>query len=146
MLADKYSISSAKAFWNELGVNSIYTYNSLFPNITAKDGGSIMKYLYDFSIENQLYGKEVINLFTSALYNFIPNDGMVMAHKSGWAGASIHDMAIKFDDNPYILIVLSKRGEIEYQSLFNYTSEKIASIHHLFWDSNSNHCINEFKN
>lgn len=146
MLADKYGINEAKKFWNELEVNSIYTYNSLFPNITAKDGGMIMKYLYDFSIDDELYGKEVMNLFTSALYNFIPKDDLVMAHKSGWAGASIHDMAIKFDDNPYILIVLSRRGEIEYQSLFNYTSEKVASIHKLFWNTNINHCINNFKN
>lgn len=145
MLATKYGIANAREFWNKLDVNSIYKYDAMFSTITAIDGGKIMKYLYDFSLEDDVYGKEIMSYFTSALYNFIPKDDLVMAHKSGWSGTSIHDMAIKFDDNPYILIVFSKRGEMEFESLFNFTSDKISSIHNLFWDANINYCINEFK-
>lgn len=145
MLADRFGIENAKEFWKDLGVNSIYDYNALFSSINAVDAGRIMKYLYDFSLEND-YGKDLMSVFTNALYNFIPKDGLVMAHKSGWANTSIHDMVIKFDENPYILIVLSKRGEIEFQSLFNFTSEKIGQIHHSFWDENVNYCLSEFKN
>ena len=128
-----------------MGVNSIYHYNVLFSDITAKDAAYIMKYLYDFSLEDNEYAKELINFFTEALYNFIPKDGLVMAHKSGWANTSIHDMSIKFDENPYILIILSKRGETEFQSLFDFTSKKIAEIHNIFWNENVDYCLKEFK-
>lgn len=146
MLASKYGIGNARDFWNELGVNTIYKNDVLFSSISAIDGGNIMKYLYDFSLEDEVFGKEIMNVFTTALYNFIPKDGLVMAHKSGWASTSIHDMAIKFDDNPYVLIVFTRRGEMEFQSVFDFTSEKIGLIHKYFWDSNINYCINEFKN
>ena len=145
MLTNRFGIKNARKFWIEQEVNSIYHNNVIFSEITAKDAAKIMKYLYDFSLEDNNYGKELMNYFTNALYFFIPKDGLVMAHKSGWAGFAIHDLAIKFDDNPYVLVVLSRRGEMEYDSLFNYTSKKIGEIHKNFWDANVNHCINEFK-
>lgn len=144
ILANRFGINNAKSFWNELGVNSIYHYNVLFSDINAKDAAYIMKYLYEFSLEDNEYAKELINTFTNALYNFIPKDGLTMAHKSGWANTSIHDMSIKFDDNPYILIIFSKRGETEFQSLFDFTSEKISQIHDIFWNENIDYCLNEF--
>ena len=145
MLASRFDINDVKDFWNKLNVNSIYENNVLFSSINATDAVKIMKYLYDFSLEND-YGKELMSVFTTAKYNFIPKDGLIMAHKSGWANTSIHDMTIKFDENPYILIVLSKRGEIEFQSLFDFTSEKISKIHEIFWNENVNYCLNDFKN
>lgn len=145
MLTSRFGISNARNFWVEQGVNSIYHNDVIFSEITAKDAGKIMKYLYDFSLEDDKFGKELMNYFTNALYFFIPKDGLVMAHKSGWAGYAIHDLAIKFDDNPYVLIVLTRRGEMEYESTFNNTSRLISDIHKSFWDSNINHCISEFK-
>ena len=144
MLTDKFRVSNARKFWEENNVNSIYHNDAIFSEITASDAGKIMKYLYDFSLENDTYGKELMNYFTNALYYFIPKDGLVMAHKSGWAGTAIHDFAIKFDDNPYVLIILSKRGEIEYESLFKYTNEKINLIHKSFWNNNINYCLDSF--
>ena len=146
MLTSRFGIGNTREFWKENGVNSIYHNDVIFSEITAVDAGKIMKYLYDFSIEDDVLGKELMNYFTNALYFFIPKDGLVMAHKSGWAGYAIHDFAIKFDDNPYVLIILSKRGEMEYESLFKYTSDKISEIHKSFWDTNINYCISNFKN
>ena len=143
MLSSRFGIGNARAFWQENGVNSIYHNDVIFSEITAKDAGTIMKYLYDFSLEDETYGKELMNYFTNALYFFIPKNGLTMAHKSGWAGYAIHDLAIKFDDNPYVIVVLSKRGEIEYDSLFKYTSDKISEIHKSYWDSNINQCRSE---
>lgn len=145
MLASRFGIGNARIFWEENGIKSIYHNDVLFSEITAKDAGMIMKYLYDFSIEDETLGKELMNYFTNALYYFIPKNGLVMAHKSGWAGYAIHDLAIKFDNNPYVLVVLSKRGEMEYESLFNFTSDRISEIHNSFWDANINYCINKFK-
>lgn len=145
MLASRFGISNARTFWEEQGVKSIYHNDVLFSEITALDAGKIMKYLYDFSLEDNTYGKELMNYFTNALYFFIPKDGLVMAHKSGWAGFAIHDFTIKFDDNPYVLIVMSKRGEMEYEEFFNTTSSMISDIHHNFWNANINHCIKEFR-
>lgn len=145
MLASRFGIGNAREFWKENGVNSIYHNDVLFSEITAEDAGKIMKYLYDFSLEDDVLGKEIMNYFTNALYYFVPKDGLVMAHKSGWAGFAIHDLTIKFDKNPYVLIVLTRRGEMEYESVFNYTSKKISEIHNGFWNSNINHCINDFK-
>lgn len=146
MLTSRFGIGNAREFWEKENVNSIYHNDVIFSAITAEDAGKIMKYLYDFYVEDEKYGKEIMEYFTNALYYFIPKDGLVMAHKSGWAGYAIHDLAIKFDENPYILVILSKRGEIEYNSLFTFTSDKISDIHHNFWNENINNCVNKFKN
>lgn len=145
MLADKYKINNSKSFWNKLNVNSIYLNDDLFSDITADDMGIILQYLYDFSLENDIFGKELMSYFTSSITNLIPKYDRVIAHKSGWSGTAIHDASIVFDDNPYILIIFSLRGEIEYDSLFKFTSDKINLIHNNFWNSNVNYCINEFK-
>jgi hypothetical protein len=36
----------------------------------------------------------------------------------GWSDNSLHDAAIVFDDNPYVLVILSSRGYTEYTSYF----------------------------
>ena len=43
----------------------------------------------------------------------------------GWSDNSLHDAAIVFDDNPYVLVILSSRGYTEYTSYFNQISINI---------------------
>ena len=60
----------------------------------------------------------------------------------GWSDNSLHDAAIVFDDNPYVLVILSSRGYTEYTSYFNKISIFVFVFHHAYRDEKINRCTN----
>jgi hypothetical protein len=140
MLVKRFGMDNIKAFWKERGSIAIFENNKMFSNFTAKDGFLVMKELYDFSTENE-YGKELMGYFKEAKTNFVTgNKGDEIAHKYGWGQSSLHDMAIIFDENPYILTVFTNRGQTSYASFFKDVSSKVNDIHKEYNDLKNNYC------
>ena len=64
------------------------------------------------------------------------------ANKGGWSGDAIHDVSIVFDENPYILVVMSNMGNSSYNYLFNETSKLVGHLHNDYWKYKVDICSN----
>lgn len=94
-----------------------------------------MKELYRFSKENQEYGGRLMEYFKNAEWKLITdkNGEFHTANKGGWSGTAIHDVAIVFDKNPYVLVIMSNTGESNYSYLFKKTSDLVGKMHEEYW-------------
>ena len=64
------------------------------------------------------------------------------ANKGGWSGAAFHDIAIVFEENPYILVIMSNSGESDYDYLFKTTSRLVGELHDKYWALKMTRCEN----
>ena len=148
MLMDKYGRSNMLLFWRDKGTNAIFTQNNNWGVLNASDASIYMSELYKFYLENKEYGEELLNNFINAKTKFITSrKGYKVANKSGWSGSAIHDVAIVFADNPYIVIGLSNLGNTnEYGSYFNKVSDFAYRLHTEYWKYKMDMCshINQY--
>ncbi len=147
MLMDKYGRENMHNFWKEKGTEVIFAKNTNWGNTSAHDAVIYMEELYNFYLENDQYGKEVMNNFLSAYPKFLKGKSdYKVANKSGWAGTAIHDMALIFADNPYILVALSNTGTSDYTYYFNTANELAYELHTEYWKYKMDMCgdINQY--
>lgn len=144
MLMNRYGQDKIYNFWRDLGTENIFKLNTIWGYVSANDALIYMKELYRFSRENEEYGSRLLEHFKRAKWKLISNkDGEYnTANKGGWSGSAIHDVAIVFDENPYILIVMSNLGEGSYSYLFNETSKRVGTLHERYWKYKVEVCSN----
>lgn len=142
MLNNKYKSQNIMKYWQDKGANYIYKDNSPWGNLNAQDATIYMEELYNYYLTNTSNSNELINYFKSAWKVISAPNNIVIANKSGWSDNSLHDAAIIFDDNPYILVILSSRGYTEYTSYFNKISNLVYDFHHTYWEEKINKCTN----
>lgn len=141
MLMDRYGRENMHAFWTEKGTKDIFRYNTNWGNFCAKDCSIYMEELYNFYLNNEEYGKEVMNNFIKSYPKFIKSsDDYNVASKSGWSGSSLHDVAIVFADNPYIVVALSNLGASSYEEYFNTVSKLSEELHSAYWKYKIDSC------
>ena len=134
MLMDRFGRVNMLKFWQEKGTIGIFTQNTNWGVTNAHDATIYMEELYRFYTENEEYGTPLMNNFLKSHPKFIKGkNNYKVASKSGWAGSALHDMAIIFADNPYIVIGLSNLGDKEYQSYFNKINELSYNLHEEYW-------------
>ena len=134
MLMDRYGRKNMLKFWQEKGTKAIFTQGNNWGPTSAHDAAIFMTELYRFYNEDKEYGEAVMNNFIKSHPKFLSNSGgYKMASKPGWAGSSIHDIAIVFADNPYIVVALSNLGGQAYKPYFNKVSELAYELHTEYW-------------
>ena len=135
MLMNRFNRSNILEFWTNLGTKHIFTQNTIWGITSAHDAAIYMKELYRFSKNDNTYGTKLMEYFKGADWKLITDkDGKYnTASKGGWAGTAIHDATIVFDENPYILVVMSNTGEANYPYLFNNTSKLVGALHEEYW-------------
>jgi len=146
MLMDKYKRNNLLEFWSNKGTTSIFKKNSNWGNITANDASIYMEELFQFYQNDKVYGKELMDYFLNTKFKLIKNNEYQVAHKYGWTDKYIHDSAIIFRENPYILIILSTTGKSNYQAFFNEVSNLFDEFHTEYWKYKINVCkdINQY--
>lgn len=142
MLMDKFGRKNMLAFWKKLGTNAIFTQNSNWGVLNARDASIYMEELYRFYLEDEVYGQELMNNFLNAKTKFIKGKkDYKVANKSGWSGTAIHDISIIFADNPYIVVALSNLGETNYyMSYFNKANDLAYKLHTEYWKYKMDMC------
>ncbi len=134
MLMDNYGRTNMLEFWKEKGTTSIFKQNSNWGRINAHDAIIYMSELYRFYTENEEYGNQLMTNFLNAAPKFIKGkNGYKVANKSGWTGSALHDVAIIFADNPYIVVALSNTGEGNYTAYFNKANDLAYKLHTEYW-------------
>jgi len=144
MLNNRFGQKNIRDFWKNLGTENIFELNTIWGYTSASDAMIYMKELYRFSKENDEYGSKLLNHFKKAQWKMISDkDGNYnTANKGGWSGTAIHDVAIVFDENPYILVVMSNAGKSSYNHLFTETSKLVGQLHEDYWKYKFELCSN----
>ena len=142
MLMDNFGREGMYNFWSEKGTKSIFKQYSNWGVINANDATIYMKELYDYYNTDTELANELMKNFTDVTFKPLANvnKNIIVANKSGWSGSAFHDVAIIFDNNPYILVVLSNTGISGYNYLFNLTNELVGQLHNQYWDLKYNVC------
>lgn len=142
MLMNRYGRANMYNFWTNLGTKSIFREYTNWGMTNANDATIYMKELYDFYNKDTELSNELMNNFIKVTYKPLSdkNGNKNTANKSGWSGTAYHDAAIVFDDNPYILVVMSNSGTSDYTYLFNLTSKVVGQLHEEYWNVIYNKC------
>lgn len=144
MLMNRYGRENIRDYWQEFGSEYLFTNNTIWGYMSANDALIYMKELYKFSKDNQEYGDRLLEHFKKARWKLITDkDGKYnTANKGGWSGTAIHDIAIVFDENPYVLVIMSNMGEGSYIYHFDKTSKLVGKLHEEYWKYKANICGN----
>jgi len=143
MLMNRFGRNNMLNFWQNLGTKQIYTLNTIWGVTSAKDASIYMQELYRFYLENDNHGTKLMEMFSNAEWKMITNlkGERNTANKGGWAGSAIHDVAIVFEENPYILVIMSNTGEGGYMPLFQKTNKLVGEIHEAYWQYKEESCM-----
>lgn len=142
MLMNRFQRSNVLEFWQSLGTSHIFTFDTIWGITSSHDASIYMLELYRFYMENEEYGSKLFDYFKNAEWKLITNkEGeAITANKGGWNEKSIHDVAIVFDENPYLLIIMSNLGKGNYTYLFNNTSQLAGQLHEEYWKFKESKC------
>ena len=145
MLCQRINNSDIRNFWKEKGVTTFWYGNNIWGQVNSKDGAIYMKELYLFLKENPELKEEILSYYLRSATRLIKlnNTGIPIAHKSGWTSSTIHDMAIIFSDQPYVLSINSLLGYGNFSSFFYQASNLINEFHKLYWDKKSERCYRQ---
>lgn len=143
MLMDKYGRENMRDFWSNLGTNAIFIANNNWGVMNVHDALIYMNELYSFYTRDNEYGKSIMNNFLNAYPTFLKGNGEYpVANKSGWSGTAIHDVAIVFANNPYIVVALSNTGQSDYTYYFNTANDLASKLHDAYWKYKMDNCSN----
>ncbi len=144
MLEDKFGRVNMLNFWKEKGTEYIFTQNTNWGVLNAHDAVIYMEELYNFYLNNEEYGKAIMENFKNASPKFIEGkNNYLVANKSGWGNTSIHDVSIIFAENPYIVVALSTLGKTNiYNAYFDSVNDLAYELHTEYWKYKTESCNN----
>ncbi len=143
MTAYSLDYESVKNFWKDKGADNFWSYG-IWGNISSHDGVIYMKELYNYSLTDTDLSKELMNHFYNSVFGLVSADeGVIVAHKSGWHYEIIHDMAVVYDEYPYVLAIMSNRANADYTDFFSKASKLINEFHHLYWKNKADICFKQ---
>lgn len=147
MLADYVAKKGVQNYWRNLGANYFWS-GSIWGSITSHDGAIYMKQIYKFINEYPEIKEELLSYHFNSVARLIrlDNKNIKVAHKSGWNSATIHDSAIVFDKQPYVLAIMSLKGYADSNSYFARASNLINEFHNLYWNKKSSYCYDKVFN
>ena len=102
-----------------------------YMKLSADDCGIFLSAIYDFMETNGVYGVLMKEAMIGSNYPVLIPAGVspaVAAHKYGWDEDSYHDMAIVYDEHPYILVIMTDLDAGSSKEIV-YVRDIVRSIH-----------------
>ena len=102
-----------------------------YMKLSADDCGIFLSAIYDFMETNEVYGVLMKEAMIGSNYPVLIPAGVsptVAAHKYGWDEDSYHDMAIVYDEHPYILVIMTDLDAGSSKEIV-YVRDIVRSIH-----------------
>lgn len=145
MLADRVYSNEIKNYWKNLGATTFWTNGSTWGSSTTKDNAIYMKQLYNITQKYPKETKDLLNYHFNSVANFIKlnNKDIPIAHKSGWNAANVHDMAIIYNKQPYVLAINTLRGYDGYENFYYQATKLINDFHESYWSEKASMCYNQ---
>lgn len=106
---------------------------------TASDLALIMKRLYTFAESGAEYAPLVKHAMSEAAHNVMICGGIsgkTVLHQHGWSEGAYHDMALVYDEHPYVLVITTDldEGGDTINSYVQRIAELIDGIHESFYN------------
>lgn len=117
--------NNLKDYGISLGAKYTLYGNDNYGSTNVIDQMIYMKKLFSLSKNND----ELRNLFINNYGNYMHIDDVVNMHKFGYYGKYYHDVGIFFDDEPYILIILTEHGNNNARMVINNISNLMYKYH-----------------
>lgn len=142
MLIRYIGFNTLKSYGNSLGATLTLTGGDNFGSINVSDASIYLKAIYQFIEKNETLGKELKEYLVEAEVNGIkyPDLNVDVAHKYGYYDYIYNDLGIVYDDNPYIIAILTYHGNDNYIEITNDISKKINDLHHEFYSNRESIC------
>lgn len=133
-----FESKGAKNLYNSSNMSGLY---QMFGEITPNDGNVYMKELYSYALKNTANSNSLVNSFKNASLNNIGEaTGKPTAHKYGWTSNYVSDIALVFDENPYVLTITTTMGYEDWGSFVKNIASIIQQIHGLYWNNLNETC------
>lgn len=103
-----------------------------FGIINANDMIVYLTHLYDYFNTDTDLSRELKNDMIAPTYQIIkPNSigNNIFVRKYGSFGIAYHEVGIVYDENPYVLIVLTQKNELEEKQKVKYINKVAKKIH-----------------
>ena len=140
MLVSYVGRNVLKEYGKSLGAELTLSGVDNFGYINANDGYVYARNLYDFFRNNGDLGSELKSYFIESEQNDLKLEGIDAATKYGEYSEFYHNIGIVFADNPYILVVLTREGKKNYESIIQDISSKIYELHQLYYANREKVC------
>lgn len=127
-------------FYNQMNEIGVYGIKSGFMNLSVDDCVAFMKKLneyFDTESEYAAHMKECMSKSKHLEMICSHYDEGMAAHKYGWDIGAFHDMALVFDEHPYILVIMTdyEDGGEEPLDFFEDVTEYVKKIHSVKYKS-----------
>ncbi len=117
--------NNLKDYGISLGAKYTLYGNDNYGSTNVIDQMIYMKKLFALSKNND----ELRNLFINNYGNYMQIDGVINMHKYGYYGKYYHDVGIFFDDEPYVLVILTEHGNNDEKDVINDISNLMYKYH-----------------
>ena len=117
--------NNLKDYGISLGAKYTLYGNDNYGSTNVIDQMIYMKKLFALSKNND----ELRNLFINNYGNYMQIDGVINMHKYGYYGKNYHDVGIFFDDEPYVLVILTEHGNNNEKDVINDISNLMYKYH-----------------
>lgn len=142
MLVKYIGYSNLKAFGQSLGAQYTLTSSDNFGNLSANDGIVYMKAINNFINQSGELGQELKSYFIQAEQNDLelPDLQIQAAHKYGQYSEFYHDIGIVYDEHPYVIAILTKEGNKDFESIVKDINNHIYKLHTMYNENRKNYC------
>lgn len=139
MLVDYIGFNTLKEYGNSIGNKNTLIGSDIYGNIDLNDAFNYMFLLYDYLAKKEL-NIELIEPFNNDYFNYLKIDNIEVFHKYGYHNIYFHDIGIVLDKNPYIIVVLTRYGLLDKESIVKDISQKIREFHDFYKDKIEKTC------
>ena len=145
MLVSYIGRQNLKNFGLDLGAKYTLNGGDNFGSLTTGDAIIYLETLNNCINNNVELGGELKQVFLSALQNdlALPDYGIEAAHKYGEYKPNYHDIGIVYDENPYLVAVLTTEGYGDYEGKVKDISSHVYKFHSIFWENRKGICFEE---
>lgn len=142
MLVAYIGRSKLKEFGNSLGAKNTLIGSDNFGNISVTDAVVYMKAINEFINTNDELGTELKSYFVQADQNGLKFDelGIDAAHKYGEYSYFYHDIGIVYDENPYVIAILTHEGNNDFLKIVKDINEHVYKLHQVYNTNRENIC------
>ncbi len=143
LLVNNYGFNTLSNFNKSLGTNYYIKNYDYYTTINLHDANIYLNRLYKYLSSNGKYSNELKEYFANKNDNYINLDerNIASSHKFGYYGTYFHDIGIIYDNNPYLIAVLTKEANNDYANIIHNISLKINDFHKKYYIKKELGCL-----
>ena len=125
-------------FWSLAATLNTDVLQKKLTRLTAEDATKVMKAIYEYIDSDDVYSDFLYKSMTDSAHATMISyavSGKKVAHKYGWGDEAYHDMAIVYDEHPYVVVFMSDldQGGTKVDEYVRSLIKLVDSMHKNFY-------------